>query len=164
MLIKFKFIILPVVLIAVLLSGCGRHKPERIMQDAQIAFQQRDFVTAMIKLDDFLQRYPENPLAVEAQFAKGRCNMGLGRFDKAIEEYQKLIKKYPASSDLIKAAELDIASANIEMSKLPEAIAQYDKILNAYSKDSELVALVRFNKSRVFAQDKKWDEAVKRVY
>jgi tetratricopeptide (TPR) repeat protein len=141
--------------------GCGRHKPERIMQDAQQAFQQRDFVTAMIKLDDFLQRYPDNPLAVEAQFAIGRCNMGLGRFDKAIEEYQKLVKKYPASSDLIKGAELDIASAYVEMGKFTEAVSQYDKILTTFSKETELVALTRFNRARVFEQQKKWDDAIK---
>ncbi|MDI6784593.1 MAG: tetratricopeptide repeat protein [bacterium] len=143
------------------LSGCGRHKPERIMQDAQTAFQQRDFVTAMIKLDDFLQRYPEHPLAVEAQFALGRCNMGLGRFDKAIEEYQKVIKKYPASSEVIIGAEFDIAAAYIELGKFTEAVAQYDRMLTTYSKDTLLIPLVRYNKARTFAQQQKWDEAVK---
>ncbi|MCX7918986.1 MAG: tetratricopeptide repeat protein [bacterium] len=157
---KLRSILFIFFTILLLLSGCGRHKPERIMQDAQAAFQQRDFVTAMIKLEDFLQRYPNDPRAAEAQYAHAMSNMGLGRFDKAIEEYQLVVKKYPASSEWVMRAELDIASAYIELGKFPEAIAQYDKILTTYSRETDLVAMVRFNRARAMEQQKNWTAAI----
>ncbi|MFB3895265.1 MAG: tetratricopeptide repeat protein [bacterium] len=147
-------------IVGLTISGCGRHKPERIMQDAQIAFQQRDFVTAMIKLDDFLQRYPNDPRAAEAQYAHAMSNMNLGRFDKAINEYQQVIKKYPASSEWVVRSELDIAAAYVQQSKFAEAIGQYDKVISTYSSNTNLIPLVRFYRAGTFVQEKKWDEAV----
>lgn len=157
---KSSILVIVTVAIAISLYGCGRHKPERIMQDAQAAFQQRDFVTAMIKLDDFLLRYPNDPRAAEAQYAHAMSNMNLGRFDKAIDEYNQVVKKYPASSEWVVRSELDIAAAYVQQSKFAEAIGQYDKVISTYSNNTELIPLVRFYRAGTFAQEKKWDEAI----
>ena len=127
------------------------------MNDAYEAARQMDYLTAIIKLDDFLERYPNNPQAIEAQYHKGDIYVAQGRYDQAITEYQKVIDKYPVSNELNLAAKFAIADCYVAEKKVDKA----EEIMNKINEDPQYKSNMKakFAVANFYTTQKEWDKA-----
>lgn len=143
-----------------LVLGCGWRSPEKIKEEAEQAFFQRDLSTAMLKWEEFLQRYPNHPYAVEAQYNLSMGYLWLGQYEKAIEEFKKVTEYYSASHPLVVDAFFKIGIIYSEMKQPEKAIAQWEKIQQQYSDQSAVVNAALFNLARTYQEQKKYKLAL----
>ncbi len=157
---SFKFKVTALLLSAVLIVGCGRKTPERLLSDAQEAAKQYDFTLAITKLEQFLERYPHDPRAVRVQFEIGALHMKIGQFDLAIQEFQKVIQKYPASGDADTQAEFAIANCYVNQSKFDKAEEIWTKLSMDTAHPLSAVE-AKFNIAKAYEIQKNWTGAEK---
>ncbi len=86
---------------------------------------------AVASFQEFVTRWPENPLAAEALYQLARNQFGLGRFDKAISSYLKLVEGFPDSTFTPLAA-YEIANCYGAESKPAEMVAQFRNFVTRY--------------------------------
>lgn len=123
-----RFTVISLLISSLFIGGCARKTPERLWSDAGDAARQYDFALAITKLEQFLDLYPHDPRAVRAQFEIGAMHMKLGQFDLAIQEFQKVIQKYPASGEANIQAQFAIANCYVNEKKLDKAEEIWTKL------------------------------------
>jgi len=67
---------------------------EKIYSDAYGAFKNGEYGTARVKFQEFLKAFPDSEYSDNAQFWVGECYYFEGKYEKAILEYEKVIKNY----------------------------------------------------------------------
>jgi TolA-binding protein len=80
----------------------------------------------------------EAVIAAEAQFRIGECHAELGRRDRAIVEYLKVVYLYPNQPSLVARAQFRAANIYEEIGKEEEAMKLYQKLI-ATAQDAALV-------------------------
>lgn len=84
----------------------------------------------------FIQRYPNSPLAGNAQYWLGECYYAQRHFSQAILEFERVYNQYP-SSDKVPAALLKIGYSNLELEKPATARSIFRQIVRSYPKSPE---------------------------
>ena len=84
----------------------------------------------------FLERYPNSPLASNAQYWLGECYYAQRRFSQAIVEFERVFNQYP-SSEKVPAALLKIGYSNLELQEHARARAIFRQLVRAYPKTPE---------------------------
>jgi TolA-binding protein len=93
-------------------STTGAASPEDMYQAAYIDFSKGSYPLAITGLREFLRRYPEHPLAGNAQYWIGEAQLGVARgqtnsgqadratqsLEQAVQEFRKVIANYPRSA------------------------------------------------------------------
>lgn len=87
----------------------------------------------------FLEQYPDNPLAADAQFFLGESFYVRDRFEEACPEYQKVVDRYPQSPRRALAM-LRMASCLERMGKRDEAVTWFRRIVETYPGTNEALA------------------------
>ncbi len=84
----------------------------------------------------FLELYPQNPLAADAQFLLGESFYVRDEFDAALVEYQKVLDSYPTSPRR-PLAMLRIASCLANTGKRDQAVAAYRRVIETFPGTNE---------------------------
>ena len=84
----------------------------------------------------FIQRYPNSPLAGNAQYWLGECYYAQRHFSQAILEFERVYNQYP-SSDKVPAALLKIGYSHLELEKPATARSIFRQIVRSYPKSPE---------------------------
>ena len=111
------------------------------------AFQQQNFRAASSGFEQFLQRYPNDPLAGSAQFWLGEAAFASGDYRKAADLYLKTATNYP---DNDKAAE-SMLKLGISLKRLGEndaACSTFAEMSKRYPNASALLQRADTEKRR----------------
>jgi tol-pal system protein YbgF len=121
--------------------------PAQLYQEGKTAFDGRDFASARESFKAMVIKYPDNPLADDAQYYRGEALYREKQYQLALGELQKVFEKYPGSNwapeALYRAGEAALnlqwctdarAYLNVLMRKYPKA----DVVKKARTKDAEI--------------------------
>jgi tol-pal system protein YbgF len=111
------------------------------------AYQQQNFRAASAGFEQFLQRYPNDPLAGSAQYWLGEAAFTSGEFRKAADLYLKTATNYP---DTEKAAE-SMLKLGISLKRLGEndaACSTFSELSKRYPNASALLQRAETEKRR----------------
>jgi tol-pal system protein YbgF len=80
---------------------------------------------------EFLEKFPDNPRAPEAQLFIGDALYSQKKFDQAVIEYDLFLQKY-SENDRTKSALYKKGLAHAELNQVPEALAALTKVTKDY--------------------------------
>lgn len=111
-----------------------------LYQNALAIYNQKEYEQAVVQFDRVLAAAPYGEWADNAQYWKGECYYGLGRFRQALVEFTKVF----AFSKTEKAddAQLKVGRCYLALGERDQAIAAFRKLLDEFS-ESEYVATAR---------------------
>ena len=84
----------------------------------------------------FIVRYPDIPLAANAQYWVGECFYAKRNFSQAILEFERVYQQYP-SSKKVPAALLKIGYSNLELQQPEIARAIFRQLVRSYPQSPE---------------------------
>lgn len=105
--------------------------PRLHYQNAHALSKDQDYDAAIREFDLFLERYPNDPLAANAQFWKAKCLVDQGKDAAAIEELQRVYISYPTSSKAPQAMNME-AKAALRLNQAARARALWQKVIDDY--------------------------------
>jgi len=128
---------------------------------AKRAFQDSLFDVAKIKLEKFLEKYPESDLETEARWLLGQSQFFLGEFEPALQQFQRPPEgdDKPGSSFLPGFLYWE-AQCLAAMERLSEAESVFQKFLKEFPQH-ELRAQVQIGLSKVLFRKEQPEEALR---
>ena len=103
-------------------------KGRELYEQAEKLFQAKAYEDALNVFDEYLVKYPDQPLADEALVKMGKIYAALGRDEAKINVYQRLVKDYPESW-FVPDAMLEILATYYNKGRFKEVIMQAADIL-----------------------------------
>jgi tol-pal system protein YbgF len=104
-------------------------------QQAFDLLKQGQYAKAINRFSDFLGRYPDSPLASNAQYWIGEANYVSRDYDTALVEFRKVIDAYP-NSGKVPDAMLKIGFIHAEQGSLEKARATLNQVKTRYPDSS----------------------------
>jgi tol-pal system protein YbgF len=86
---------------------------------------------AIMQFQEFILRFPDNPMADDAQYWLGECYYGKKDYSKAIPEFEKVEKNYPKSDKLVSAL-FKMGRSYQELGDTSRAKAIFQRIIKDY--------------------------------
>ncbi len=117
-------------------SGTIEIKPEELYKSAIEDINKGNYALAESRLLTFLIQFPENELASNAQYWLGSVAYSQKKYELSIEEFDKLLNKYP-KSPRIPAALLTKGLAQIEIVQIKSAQSTLKNLINSYPESEE---------------------------
>ena len=117
-------------------SGTIEVKPEELYKSAIEDINKGNYALAEGRLLTFLIQFPEHELTSSAQYWLGETAYGQQKYELAIEEFDKLLKKYNKSQK-IPAALLTKGLAQIESGQKKSAQSTLKRLVSSYPKSEE---------------------------
>ncbi len=111
-------------------------KPEELYKSAIDDINQGTYVLAESRLLTFLIQFPEHELAGNAQYLLGKISYDQQKYELAINEFDKLIKRY-SKSPQIPSALLMKGLAQVEIGNNKSASSSLKTLINSYPKSEE---------------------------
>jgi tetratricopeptide (TPR) repeat protein len=112
----------------VLLPAC-RKRGAALLEQAQIAWDAGDYVTAAARYEDFLRDNPRDEQAAIARFKAANIYFyNLHEYELAIQQYIHLIEDFPSFPEILQARER-LAQSYAGAKKMREAIMEYENLL-----------------------------------
>ena len=111
----------------------GESSPTEIYLQAFGDYASGRYQTAILGFETFLQRFPNNSYASNAQFWLGDCYFNQQQYAQAAQEFEKVLNNYsnaPKSPDAL----LKIAIAKLQLGETDEARQAVDKLSRRYPK------------------------------
>ncbi|OGX15216.1 MAG: hypothetical protein A2166_00295 [Omnitrophica WOR_2 bacterium RBG_13_41_10] len=110
----------------------AQKQAEKIFNNAK-ASPPRELVKAVNTLNNFIKRYPQNRLSIEAEFNIARLYIVKEEYDKARQQLKEIINKY-VKVDNIRAEAIFLIGNSYEIEdKWNLALQQYKKIMEDFS-------------------------------
>lgn len=109
---------------------------KREYDDAWRVVQRQDYRAAIIKLKDFLKKYPNSEMGDAAQYWLAECHYALREFDQAILEFDTVRRKYP-KGDKVPAALLKQGYAFAELGDKVDARLILQELVERYPQSEE---------------------------
>jgi len=110
--------------------------PETIYQTAYNDYIKGNYALAILGFKEFLNRFPQDTLAPNAQYWLGECYYSLKDFETAIREFERVVNDYPQSAKA-PGSLLKIGYSLIELKRLEEAKARLTELLVKYPNSPE---------------------------
>ena len=111
--------------------------PEQQLYDINLAlYRGEKYEEAIVGFKDYLKKYPNSPLADNAQFWVGEAHMGLKQYEQAILAFQRVIKKYPKGNKVPNAI-LRQALAFYEINDKTSSKLLLKKLIRQFPNSSE---------------------------
>lgn len=108
---------------------------KREYDDAWRVVERKDYRAAIIKLKDYIKRYPASDLADNAQYWLGECYYALKEYDRAILEFDA-VRNYP-NGDKMAAALLKQGFAYAELNDRVDARKVLQELVERYPQSEE---------------------------
>lgn len=107
-------------------SACSRGA---LLDQAQAAWDSKDYAKAAALYEEFLKGNPQNEKAAFARFRVATiCHRDLKQYDRAIQHYIHFIEDFPKSSDMIQVR-MRLAECYGLTAKRRESISEYENVL-----------------------------------
>ncbi|MGD1019348.1 MAG: tetratricopeptide repeat protein [Verrucomicrobiia bacterium] len=116
------------------------------------------FEKAVACFQEFVSRWPENPLAAEALYQLARNQYALAHFDEAMNSYRKLVGRFPDSA-FAPLATYEIANCYGAENKPEEMVAQFRNFVARYPTHAR-VGSALYSIASQLERDRKTDEAL----
>jgi TolA-binding protein len=139
-----KKILIAITLCSLFLCGCAddryatekrwwntQKQAERIFKNPEVAPPKQVNDTLKL-LNAFIERYPQSPFAVTADFTIARIYIVKKDYDKGRAYLRSMIAKYQKFDEIISTALFTIGSSYEIENKWPKALEQYNKIIQDY--------------------------------
>jgi len=111
--------------------------PEQQLYDINLAlYREEKYEEAIVGFKDYLKKYPNSPLADNAQFWVGEAHMSLKQYEQAILAFQRVIKKYPKGNKVPNAI-LRQALAFYEINDKTSSKLLLKKLIRQFPNSSE---------------------------
>ena len=121
------------VILVLLLSSCSRKTDEQLFKEGQQAQGQKDFLLAVDRYQELVDKYPKSSHADSAQFLTALIyNNDLREMEKAVKAYQQVYTKFPQSQMAPTAMFLVAFLFNNELHQLDSARNLYYTFLQQY--------------------------------
>ena len=111
-----------------------QHPDDEMVQfyhQADIAYLNRDFQTAISMFNEYVELYPDTTLSGMAQFQLAESYRHLGQDEKALKAYDNFIVHYPHDEDIPNAF-LTKADVYLKLDKWVEAISHLKYIIHRF--------------------------------
>ena len=110
----------------------------KIYQGALSQYRHRKYDRALVEFDRLLQAAPFSEWSDNAQYWKGECYYGIGKYRQALTEFTKVFafRKTEKADD----AQLKIARCHLAMGERAKALAAFRKLLDEYPESEYLPA------------------------
>ena len=105
--------------------GIGDYQAKKLLNQADAAFDSKEYNEALELYKKFLDKYPNNPDAYRAQLGVAKSYKELGEYDNAIESYNK-VSSYPIHPKL-KSKVDEMVKLYIENAKLTSEVNPYEE-------------------------------------
>jgi len=115
--------------------------PNELYNAALEDVRNKRFQLAESRFLSFLMQFPKHELAGNAQYWLGEAVYGQGKYELAVSEFEKVLKKYKKSPK-VPAALLKIGFAQFELNRNKEATKTLNRLIKSYP-DSEEADLAR---------------------
>jgi tol-pal system protein YbgF len=134
-------------------TGASRTAPVPTLSDkdaydrAQQDYAQGRYDEALASFRLFLVQYPDSPLIPNAHFWMGECYVRARDYERGLEQYEHVVKKYPKSAKAAPAlyrkamAFLELNNKQAAKSALRQLIADYPKSEDSQRAKSKLASL-----------------------
>jgi len=99
--------------------------------EAQRLYAGGNYADALVKYEEFLQRFPSDENSHNAQFWKAACYLNMERFQEAIQEFERLRTLYPTSNK-IPLAMRSQAVAHSRLGQMEQAIRLFQEVIANY--------------------------------
>lgn len=129
-----------VLLAGLLIAGCGGKSPDEHLKEAESLSRQNKITEAIAEYEKIIHEYPDEPAASEAMYQiaalyqnKSVPNIEVNvSLEKAVELYQNVYEKYPASERAPMSLFLSGFIQANDLAKYDEATAAYNLFLEKY--------------------------------
>ncbi len=111
-------------------------------------------------IDDFVRQNPDAAVGQSLYLRKGDLLFSQKEYDKAIQEYQSFITKYPRSA-LVATALHSIGRAHQELGRPTEAALGYSRAASADGAPPRVVAQSLYDAGTIYLQQKLYDNALR---
>jgi tol-pal system protein YbgF len=105
--------------------------PREIYQAAYRDYQRGNFDLAIGGFREFLTKYPNSDLAVNAQYWIGESLYSQKKYIEAVDQFDVVVQKYP-KSEKAPGALLKKGFAYLAMNQRPQAIVQFQYVVHEY--------------------------------
>ncbi|HKB80968.1 MAG TPA: tol-pal system protein YbgF [Thermoanaerobaculia bacterium] len=110
--------------------------PREVYQTAYRDYQRGNYDLAITGFRDFINRYPDSELSVNAQYWIGESLYSQKKYMDAIDQFDVVVQKYPRS-EKAPAALLKKGYSYQAMNQRPQAIVQYQYVVHEYPNSHE---------------------------
>jgi tol-pal system protein YbgF len=132
--------------IAATAAEAQRERTERLATDPDVSkreydeawrvVERKDYRAAIIKLKDFLRKFPNSEFGDNAQYWLGECHYALREFEQAILEFDTVRRKYP-TGEKVPAALLKQGFAFAELGDKVDARLILQELVDRYPQSEE---------------------------
>ena len=105
--------------------------PEDVMRNAALDSVAGNYDLAIGGYKEFLEKFPANPRAAEAQLSIGDALYNQKKYEQAVIEYDLFLQKYP-ENDRTKSALYKKGLAHAELNQVPDALTALNKVTKDY--------------------------------
>ena len=123
---------------AVMLPDTLTVNPKVLYDSALDDLQNERYPLAESRFLSFLMQFPDHELAGNAQYWLGESDYGQKKYELAISEFDKVLKKYPKSPK-VPAALLKTGFAQMELGNKKEGIQTLNRLIKSYPNAEEVV-------------------------
>jgi tol-pal system protein YbgF len=132
-----------------------------LMDTAQVLFTQKKYDKAMGYFDEFVNRYPDDPLVPEALYQAGASYYRLEYYTEAMNRWGRLVKNYP-QNNLAPDALYQIGKTLFGLGNYAEAAVQLQLLIDKYPQYSEAKA-ARVQIAQSYYNQGRFDLAAERL-
>jgi len=134
-------------------NGASRRAPASTLSDkeaydrAQQHYGQGHYDVALTSFRLFLVQYPDSPLVPNAHFWMGECYVRAHDYERGLEQYEHVVRKYPKSAKAAPALYrkamtfLELNNKEAARSALRQLIADYPKSEDSQRAKAKLASL-----------------------
>lgn len=110
--------------------------PQEVYNMAYSDYLKGNFDLAIEGFKQYIQQFPDSPLADNSVYWIGECYFSQKKFKEAIDQFNELILNYP-NGDKVAAAYLKKGISFIELGKKEEALAVFKLLISKYPLEEE---------------------------
>jgi len=115
--------------------------PREMYDLAYKDFTSSNYQLAVEGFSDFVQRYPDTPLAAQAYLYLGNCYQALNKYEQAISSYKSIVDRYP-DSQLHPDALFKIGDSLIKLGDVARGETYFQGVIQKFP-DSNAAELAR---------------------
>ncbi|MBW7996756.1 MAG: tol-pal system protein YbgF [Candidatus Glassbacteria bacterium] len=105
--------------------------PRELYDLAYKDFTSSNYQLAIEGFSDFIQRYPDMPLAPQAYLYMGNCYQALNKVEEAISSYKSIVDRYP-DSQLTPDALFKIGDSLIKLGDVPRGETYFQHVIQKF--------------------------------
>lgn len=139
-----------ILLVAFLVSGCGRKTPEDKLAEAQQLLQERQTPLAILKLRDLIREHPDEDAAIDARFGLAMIYTQLGReenLEAARDLYRQLYEMLGVRDERGLEAFSQLIMAKLEKENFDGAFEMIDKVIDDLADDPQFQTQMKIQRA-----------------